>query len=285
MTTPAPALERRDLSSIRIGRPRTFDASLVAGFVIAIGAAIIGIAASGTGIQYFLQPTGAAIVLGGTFGIIFVTTPSHAVLNSLRRVRELFTTPVLDRKSLIEEIARLARVRLLRGMLALEPLAEEVSEPFLRDGLLMALDVKTRQDLRVAMETELRLRERQAETDAKTFEVAGGFAPTVGILGTVIGLIEVLRHFSDVQSVPTGIGTAFVSTIYGLGLANLLLLPLAHRIRARAAELFETQELILEGVMLIAEEVHPSMVTIRLGAFLRPEPERARENIALVQES
>jgi chemotaxis protein MotA len=131
--------------------------------------------------------------------------------------------------------------------------------------------------LQTAIENELKLRERQGETDAKTLEVAGGFAPTVGILGTVVGLIEVLRHFTDFAAVGGGIGMAFVSTIYGLGLANLVLLPLGARIRATVAETFETQELILEGVLCVADGLHPSMIRVKLGAFLRQPSEPLTE--------
>jgi chemotaxis protein MotA len=101
--------------------------------------------------------------------------------------------------------------------------------------------------------------------------VAGGFAPTLGILGTVVGLIDVLRQFSNMQSVGLGIGTAFVSTLYGLGLANLVLLPAAHRIRAKVAETFELQELIIEGVLCGVDRVHPSLIRHRLNAFLRKQ--------------
>ena len=105
--------------------------------------------------------------------------------------------------------------------------------------------------------------------DAKILEVAGGFAPTIGILGTVVGLIDVLRHFSNVASVGHGIGTAFVSTIYGLTLANLVLLPVANRIRARVADLFEVQELIMESVLALVDGVHPMALRQRLTSFLR----------------
>ena len=278
MTSAAPIFERPPDPAYPTGRARTFDATLLAGLLVAVGAAILGVVVSGAGVRYFLQPAGAAIVLGGTLGIVFVTTPGRAVGHSLQRIRELFSTPSIDRRALIDEIARLSRISRLRGLPAIEPHLPSVSDPFLRDGLLMALDVNVREDLRGALETEMRLRERQAETDAKTLEVAGGFAPTLGILGTVIGLIEVLRSFTDVQSVPVGIGTAFVSTIYGLGLANLFLLPLAHRIRARGAEMFELQELMAEGVLLIVEGVHPSLVNIRLGPFLRPHRQQVVVN-------
>jgi len=142
----------------------------------------------------------------------------------------------------------------------------------------MALDVKTRAELLAALETELRLMERQGETDAKVVEVAGGFVPTIGIIGTVMGLIDVMHHFSDFGSVGSGIGTAFVSTIYGLVLANLVLLPISHRMRSRVAATFEIQELIIEGVLCLYDELHPTLVRLRLAAFLRSSKSRLERN-------
>jgi chemotaxis protein MotA len=113
------------------------------------------------------------------------------------------------------------------------------------------------------------MRERHADADAKTLEVAGGFAPTIGVLGTVVGLIEVLRQFTNIPGVASGVGTAFVSTIYGLGLANVILLPAAHRIRANAAQDFEADELVVEGVQMLLEGLHPSLLRERLSAFLQ----------------
>jgi chemotaxis protein MotA len=154
-------------------------------------------------------------------------------------------------------------------------LLPKIRHPFLSDALQLAIDIGNREELRTVLETELRMKERQGEADAKALEVAGGYAPTLGIIGTVVGLIDVLRQFSNLQSVGTGIGTAFVSTIYGLALANLLLLPAANRIRARVAENFELQELVLEGVLSIVDSVHPSLIRMRLNAFVRKPKERA----------
>src|SRR5262249_52053599 len=103
---------------------------------------------------------------------------------------------------------------------------------------------------------------------AKVLEVAGGFAPTIGVLGTVVGLIDVLRQFSSLATVASGMGTAFVSTIYGLALANLVLLPAAHRIRAQVAEVFEGQELMIEGCLCLFDGVHPLIVRQRLNSYL-----------------
>ena len=167
----------------------------------------------------------------------------------------------------------MARVARRSGIIALDLVIPKTTNVFLQDALQLAVDGQNRQELQTVLETQLRMNERQGESDAKVLEVAGGFAPTIGIIGTVVGLIEVLRQFSNLQAVGYGIGTAFVSTIYGLALANLLLLPAAHRIRARVAENYETQELIIEGVLSIVDCLHPSLIRIRLSSFVRtPKP-------------
>lgn len=251
-------------------RTRHIDFTLLLGVVVALGTAVVGMASTGVGLSYFLQPTGVVIVLGGTIGVLLITTPGRSLMNAIRRVADLFSAPPLNRQVLLDEIVQLARLTRIKGLLSIEPLTEKASDGFLRDALLLALDVRDRAELVSALETELKLKERQGETDAKALEVAGSFAPTLGILGTVVGLIQVMRQFSNVQSVGYGIGTAFVSTIYGLALANLVLLPTAHRIRARVAENFEIQELIIEGVLCLVDQVHPSLIRRRLAPYLRP---------------
>jgi len=250
-------------------RPSGLDLSFLAGVVIALGAIVVGIYATHVGLNYFFQPTGAVIVLGGTLGVILVTTPRHSLVHSVRRIVDLFAVDEVDRDALIEEIIALARIARRSGMIALDSTIKDTSNSFLREALQLAVDGQTREELKVVLETQLRMNERNGESDAKALEVAGGFAPTIGIIGTVVGLIEVLRQFSNLQAVGSGIGTAFVSTIYGLALANLLLLPVAHRIRARVAENFQTQELIIEGVLSIFDCLHPTLIRIRLNSFVR----------------
>jgi len=250
-------------------RTRTIDLSMLAGVAIVMVALIAGIASTGVHLGYFFQPTGMLIVLGGTLGVTFIATPRNGLLHSARRCLELLWTPALKREGLIEEIMSFVKASRTGGLLAIEPMVTQVSDSFLREALLMALDVKEREELRATLETKIRLRERQGETDAKMLEVAGGFAPTIGVLGTVVGLIDVLRQFSNVAGVAYGIGTAFVSTIYGLALANLVLLPAAHRIRARVADAFELQELMSEGVLCLFDRIHPALVRERLNCYLR----------------
>jgi chemotaxis protein MotA len=258
-----------ELSFEQPKRRESFDLGLIAGIAIAFASTIAGIWFTGVSFKYFLQPTGVLIVLGGTLGVVLVTTPRHSILHSIRRVIELITVREPNRAEMIEEIIYYARAARRSGILSLEPLIAKSTHEDLRKALQLAVDVRNRVELQTVLDTELRMAERQGETDAKTLEVAGGFAPTIGIIGTVIGLIDVLRQFSNVQSVGYGIGTAFVSTIYGLALANLVLLPVAHRIRARVTENFEKQELIMEGVLAIVDSVHPALIQMRLKCFVR----------------
>ncbi len=208
-------------------------------------------------------------MLGGTLGVIFITTPRANLGFCARRTLDLFRITEVNRAELINELMDYVKAARSRGLINIESMAANASSEFLREALMLSIDTHDRAALRGALETKLRLRERQGEADAKVLEVAGGFAPTIGVLGTVVGLIDVLRGFSDVASVAAGIGAAFVSTIYGLGLANLVLLPAAHRIRARVADSFEIHEMITEAALCIAEGMNPSVVRERLNAFIR----------------
>jgi len=253
----------------RARRSAGLDLSFLIGIVIALGAVVAGIFATHIGLSYFLQPTGAVIVLGGTLGVILVTTPRQSLIHSVHRIMDLLALDQVNRDELVEQIIDLARIARRGGIIALDKAIPKISNVFLREALQLAVDGQNRDELRAVLETQLRMNERHGESDAKALEVAGGFAPTIGIIGTVVGLIEVLRQFSNLQAVGSGIGTAFVSTIYGLALANLLLLPAAHRIRARVAENFETQEMLIEGVLSIIDCLHPSLIRVRLNSFVR----------------
>ncbi len=238
------------------------------GFLISAGAIIAGIAATGVSLRYFLQPTGVLIVLGGTLGVTLIGTPSRALADTLQRLRELTKAESFDRHKLLEEMLAINRIRRAKGLYVLDDESTAASHPFLRDLLLAAADAPSRAEFQAAIETRLRLEERQCDAGARALEVAGGFAPTLGVLGTVVGLIDVLRQFSNLAGVTDGIGAAFVSTIYGLALANLCLLPAACRLRARAADALETQEMIFEAGLCIYDGVHPLLMKERLCAFL-----------------
>jgi chemotaxis protein MotA len=264
----APALQQ-----IKLAEParRKIDLWIVAGIFIAIGAVLAGITSAGIRIGNFLQPTGMLIVLGGTLGVTLITTPRLALYRAVRRVIGLLRAPMENRETLMEEIVALSRTARAKGLFGLELQIGTIERPFLRESLQWAMDARNRTELQTTLETKLRQLERQGETDARAFEVAGGFAPTIGVIGTVVGLMDVLRQFSNISSVAAGTGTAFVSTIYGLGLANLILLPSAQRIRAHVADHCESNEMIVEGTLCLFDSVHPALVRDRLSCFLRAE--------------
>jgi chemotaxis protein MotA len=248
---------------------------MVGGIVVAIGTVLAGIASAGIRIGYFFQPTGVLIVLGGTIGVTFITTPRQALYRAVRSAIALLWTPAGNREALMEQIVAFSKSMRPKGIFGLEPLLGQVSEPFLRDALMLAMDARNHAELQSMLETKLRQVEKQGETDARAFEVAGGFAPTIGVLGTVVGLMDVLRQFSNISSVAAGTGTAFVSTIYGLALANLILLPSAQRMRAHVAEQYETHEMIIEGTLCLFAGLHPALIRDRLSCFLRREERSA----------
>jgi chemotaxis protein MotA len=208
-------------------------------------------------------------VLGGTCGITLIATPRQALFDALSRLRGLLRPENIGREALIEEILGFARSARTMNLLAIEPAIGRARDPFLKQTLALALDVKNRDEFKIALETMLSTRDRQGDGDAKVLETAGGFAPTLGVIGTVVGLIDVFRHFSDLSSVASGVGTAFVSTIYGLALANFLLLPAAQRIRASLEQTSLTDELIAEGALGVLDAVHPTLLRERLNGFLR----------------
>lgn len=284
MSTSAAVIEERQEFRREFRRRPAFrvrrgglDVGMLMGIAIAAVALVSGIALTGVSARYFFQPTGVLIVLGGTFGVMMITTPPKVLLLAFRRTISLFSMDVSPtREQLTEEIVSYAKVVRANGVLAIEPGIDYVSHSFLQEALLLAMDAKDRTELRSALENKIWFCEKQSESAAKVLEVAGGFAPTIGVLSTVVGLIDVLRQFSSLSAIASGVGVAFTSTIYGLALANLILLPAAHRIRARASETFDLQELMTEGTLCLFDGMHSKLVRQRLNTFLSEIPIRGR---------
>jgi chemotaxis protein MotA len=269
--------ETRRVPAVR-RRHAVLDTGMLLGIAIVSIALVAGIAVTGVSARYFFQLTGVLIVMGGTLGVMLITTPLPTLLLTLRRTLNLFATSTSpDREDLIEEIVSYAKVVRIQGLLAIEPGIAQVSHSFLQEALLLAMDAKERAELQSALENRMRFCERQSETAARVLEVAGGFTPTIGVLGTVVGLIDILRQFSSLATISSGVGVAFTSTIYGLALANLALLPAAHRIRARATETFEMQELMTEGALCVFDAMHPRLVRQRLHSFVDVLPIHSRK--------
>jgi len=213
------------------------------------------------------QVTAALIVFGGTAGAVLVSTPNPALFSALNRARQLVWEETEDSAAMIEEIIRHSKKARALGILSLDSEIDEIGEPFLRKGMMLLVDGVEAVEIRRVMDLDLILSENHAEGDAKVFETAAGLAPTIGIIGAVMGLIQVMKHLENLSDVGHGIATAFVATVYGVALANLILLPIASRIRVRALQTSRFRELIVEGVLGIQAGTNPGLMGRMLSGF------------------
>lgn len=244
----------------------TPDLASVGGVVLALGGIIGGLCLEGGSINDILRPTAAMIVLGGTFGAVLVSSPLPTVLGAIHRLVSVVLQRSSTASALIEEIIGYATKARKNGLVSLEQDAMEIEDPFLRKALNLAVDGTDLQEIRKMMELEMGLDEHHAVAEAKVFEAAGGYAPTIGIIGAVLGLIQVMKNLQNIDEVGRGIATAFVATVYGVGVANVFLLPAANKIKARVHAETQRKELMLEGVIGIVEGLNPKLIRSRLEA-------------------
>jgi chemotaxis protein MotA len=215
------------------------------------------------------QLTAALIVVAGTAGAVMVTTPSALIASALRRLKHVVWDAAPQRAALILQLLEFSRQARRSGVTSLERTVDAIEDnPFLKKALSLAVDGADLQDLRSIMELEIQAAARRGEAEAKVFETAGGYAPTIGIIGAVLGLIQVMKHLDDMERVGHGIAVAFVATVYGVALANLVLLPAGAKMKARLEQGLEDKELLLEGVLGIAEGLNPKLLESKLSAFL-----------------
>jgi chemotaxis protein MotA len=252
------------------------DFATIAGLALGVGGIVGGLILEGGRVQEILAPTALLIVLGGTTGAVLVMSPVKALRGAARALGEVFLEKAQDPKKLIEELVGYSTRARKTGLVSLESVTAEVQDPFLKKALDLAVDGADLQELRRMMELEIEMEESVAESEAKVFEGAGGYAPTIGIIGAVIGLIQVMKDLADIEKVGHGIATAFVATIYGVAFANLFFLPVAGKIKARAQHRTQMRELTLEGVTGIVEGLNPKLIRTKLEAYVR-EPEPARK--------
>jgi chemotaxis protein MotA len=263
-TTPAAKAKKKS-------GPRPDMASLL-GLVIAFGGIIGGLILEKGQLQDVAQATASLIVLGGTLGAVMVTTPMPIVLRAFAGLRAVFFEPASSGGEILELLIGYAAKARKNGIVSLEQEAAGASDPFLRKALNLAVDGTDLQELRKMMEIDLTVAEHAWESEAKVWEAAGGYAPTVGIIGAVMGLIQVMKHLEDIKEVGHGIAVAFVATLYGVGLANLFFLPAASKLRARAQEAIHVKEMTLEGITGIVEGLNPTLIRLKLESFHPPSP-------------
>lgn len=266
------------------------DRASVAGLAVALAGIIGGLLLEGGRLSDITQLTAAMIVLGGTLGAVMVTTPMPVLTAALKSLPSVFFLPSTSSDHLLRDILRLAAKARRTGIIALESDLDEIADPFFRKALRLAIDGADLKIVRRIMELEIEAAEAKGEGEAKVFEAAGGYAPTVGIIGAVLGLIQVMKHLEDINAVGHGIAVAFVATVYGVFVANIFFLPISNKLKARLRRSIQLREMALEGVIAISEGMNPKLIESQLERFSDsndrateqrlPTPRRSRGRVA-----
>jgi len=253
------------------------DKGTVIGLVLGIGAILIGQKLEGGSIGSIMQFTAAFIVFGGTFGAVFISFSFDGVIGAFKDIKKTLKEPPANPRQIIVQISGFANKARKEGILSLEKEIKGIEEPFLKKALTMAVDGIEPHAIREAMETEMSYLDEHGKVSSKVFKAAGGYAPTIGILGAVLGLIHVMENLDDPSKLGSGIAVAFVATVYGVGAANLLFLPIATKLELRNREDIIVKEMILEGVVAVSTGENPRLIEEKLNAFLTKKQKGASE--------
>lgn len=244
------------------------DLLSIFGLILGLGAILGGQAIEGGHIGSLLNGPAILIVLGGTFGAVMLQSPMSVFMNSLRMIIWVFFPPRLAGTMMIEKIMEWSNIARKEGLLGLEAIAETETDPFARKGLQLLVDGSEPEVIRRVMEVELDAKEHSDMQAAKVYESMGSYSPTIGIIGAVMGLIHVMENLADPSKLGSGIATAFVATIYGVGLANLIFLPFATKLKSQIHSRTQVSEMMIEGVVSIAEGENPRNIETKLQGFV-----------------
>lgn len=244
------------------------DKSTIGGIFLALGGILAGLLLEGGKITQILQPTAAMIVLGGTIGAVMVQFPLSTVMQAFKRLAWVFFDKAEDPNHLVETLVGFAHRARKNGIVSLDSELSNIKDPLLKKALMLAVDGIEPEELRKMMELDLDNQAEHSEKIAQVFESAGGFAPTIGIIGAVLGLIQVMQHLANIDEVGKGIAVAFVATIYGVGSANLLFLPSSGKLKIKGREEQILGEMTVEGVISILEGMNPRILETKLLGYL-----------------
>jgi chemotaxis protein MotA len=256
------------------------DKSSIGGVLLAILGIVAGLLMEGGNLGQILQPTAALIVFGGTMGAVLLQFPLSTVIAAFRGLGHVFSEPQVQNGEIIRLLVTFANKARRNGVVSLDADLNTIQDPFLKRSLMLAVDGTEPTELRKLMRVSLDCTMESEERLPMVFESAGGFSPTIGILGAVLGLIQVMQHLDDIQEVGKGIAVAFVATIYGVGIANLFFLPFAGKMRLRMREEHLRREMMLEGVISILEGMNPRMLEVKLAGFLEEASQEKKERAA-----
>jgi chemotaxis protein MotA len=246
------------------------DKSTFIGLLLALGGILVGLLLEGGRISQVLQPTAGMIVFGGTIGAVMVQFPLEIIQQAARRMRNIFFESDTNPYQVVSQLVVYAQKARKTGVVSLDSELAQVTDPFMKRALMLAVDGTNPEDLRNMLEAEIDSIAERDEHVPRVFEAAGGFAPTVGIIGAVLGLIQVMQHLQNIDEVGRGIAVAFVATIYGVASANLFFLPSAGKLKIRIREEQTIREITMDGVISILEGMNPRMLETKLLGLLRP---------------
>lgn len=256
------------------------DKGSVIGVIVAIAGILAGLVIEGGNIGQILQPTAALIVFGGTLGAVLLQYPLQTVLAAFRRLTHIFAAPRKQNDELIKTLIGFANKARRNGVVSLDDDLKSIQDPFLRQAIMLAVDGTEPTELRKIMQVSLDSVTDLEDQLPSVFESAGGFSPTIGILGAVLGLIQVMQHLDNISEVGRGIAVAFVATIYGVAAANLFFLPFAGKMRIQLREDSQRREMMLEGVISILEGMNPRMLEVKLSGFLQHSTRQTTDRAA-----
>ena len=244
------------------------DKGTFSGVFLALAGILAGLILEGGKIAQIIQPTAAMIVFGGTIGAVLVQFPLSTVMQATRSLVHVFRDRQRNPKDVVREVVNYAQKARKDGIVSLDSQLAGIKDSFMKKSLMLAIDGTEPQELRKMMELDLDNQEERSEKLAQVFESAGGFAPTVGIIGAVLGLIQVMQHLENINEVGKGIAVAFVATIYGVGSANILFLPWAGKLKIKFREEQVIREMMLEGIVSILEGMNPRVIETKLLGFM-----------------
>jgi chemotaxis protein MotA len=244
------------------------DILSLVGLILAFVAIMVGAVLKGAGISALLSSAAFMIVGVGTIASICVQTPLNVMKHALKILPWIFHPPYVKRDELIKKIVEWSNVARKQGLLGLEPIIEKQDDDFIRKGLQLVVDGSEPEIIRSVLEVDMHVREQADTRGAKVFEGMGIYAPTLGIIGAVLGLMAVMQNLADPSKLGHGIAAAFVATIYGIGFANLFLLPIANKLKVVIQSLTESREMAIEGMISIAQGENPRSIEAKLQGYL-----------------
>lgn len=250
-----------------MNKKSNMDLNSVMGILLAFVAIIGGQVLEGGHAGSLIQAAAFLIVMGGTIGAVLLQSPVKVFLNGIKMSAWVFFPPVNSPQILIKQIINWSHIARKDGLLALESHVSVVKDPFSKKGLQLLADGSTAEKLREVLEIDILALETYQRQSARIWEAAGGYAPTIGILGAVLGLIHVMENLTDPNLLGSGIAVAFVATIYGVGLANLVCLPIANKLKSIINEQVVMQEILVDGFVAIANGENPRFIENRLQGY------------------